>query len=78
MPLDAKPNPIAYRVGVAAHLPDYWKAQNGVVSLTQDVTPAGLPVSTLELAIDDQSNLLHVLTRLHEDRQAILWVNALR
>jgi hypothetical protein len=78
VPLDVKPDPKYYRVGVAAHLPDQWKTMSGVVSVTQDVTPAGLSISTLELAVDDRSNLLQLLTKLHEDRQAILWVNALR
>jgi hypothetical protein len=78
VPLDARPDPKYYCVGVAAHLPDQWKAMSGVISLTQDVTPAGLRISTLELAVDDHTNLLQVLTKLHEDQRAILWVNALR
>ncbi len=78
VPLDAKSEVIYYRVGVAAHLPAQWKAQGGVIDLTQDITPSGLHVSTLELALEDRSNLLQLLTKLHEDRRVILWVNALR
>lgn len=78
VPLDVKPDPKYYRVGVAAHLPARWRKLSGVVNLTQDVTPAGLNISMLELRIDDHSNLLDVLIRLHEDNQVILSVNALR
>ena len=78
VPLDAKPDPKYYRVGVAAHLSNQWKTLGGVVNVTQDVTPSGLHFSTLELTINDQSDLLHLLTKLHEEHKTILWVNALR
>ncbi len=78
VPLDANPEPKNYRVGVAAHLPDHWKEMSGVVNVTQDVTPEGLHISMLELMIDDRSNLLDVLIRLHGDNKVILWFNVLR
>lgn len=78
VPLDTQPNPKYYRVGVAAHLSNQWKTLGGVVNVTQDTTPAGMHVSTLDLTITDRSDLLNLLTRLHEDHKTILWVNALR
>lgn len=78
VPLNAKPNPKYYRVGVAAHLSNQWRTVGGVVNVTQDVTPAGLYFSMLELTINDRADLLHLLTKLHEEHKTILWVNALR
>jgi hypothetical protein len=50
----------------------------GVVALTPSCSTNGLPTTTLLLRVDDRSQLLSILTALHEAKLTILSLNLVR
>jgi hypothetical protein len=67
-----------YSVCVASHLPGDCPTLRGVVALTPSCSANGLPTTTLLLRVDDRSQLLSILTELHEANLAILSLNLVR
>jgi hypothetical protein len=68
----------SYSVCVASHLASDWCTLGGLVTLMTSYNANGLPITTLELRVDDRTQLLRILTGLHEANLAILSLNLLR
>ena len=68
----------SYSVCVASHLAGDWCNLGGLVSLITGYTDNGVPITTLELRVDDRTQLLNILTGLHDANLAILSLNLLR
>lgn len=74
----AKASPKQYKLCVASHLAAEWERAEGVVTVTNSYSDAGMPVATLVVEATDQADLISLLNRLHCENRAIFWLEVVR
>jgi hypothetical protein len=64
--------PSRYRIWVANHISDEWRAAAAIVSLSPGYDLAGLPITTLVAEVHNQGELMRIIDDLHAAQLAIL------